>query len=72
MNNKNKEQVLIKGLRETLKDIMLNEIEKLPEYLDGLETKDKVNAICKLMPFVFPRVQAVHLQGGEPKHSENF
>lgn len=51
---------------------MLNEIEKLPELLEAMEPRDRVNTMCKLMPFVYPKVQAVHLQGGEPKHSENF
>ena len=37
---KTKEQVLTRGLRETLKVIMQNEIEKLPETLEALEPKN--------------------------------
>ncbi len=66
MKTKEKEQVVTKDLRETLKGIMQNEIEKLPEYLDGLEPKEKLNVICKLMPYVFPKVQTVSSSQGEP------
>jgi len=61
-----KEQVLTMGLRETLKAIMQNEIEKLPETLEALEPKERINVVCKLMPYVFPKVEAVHPKEGEP------
>lgn len=63
---KTKEQVLTMDLRETLKSIMQNEIEKLPAYLETLEPKEKLNIICKLMPFVFPKVETIHSKEGEP------
>jgi hypothetical protein len=63
---KTKEQVLTRGLRESLKNIMQNEIEKLPETLEALEPKERINVVCKLMPFVFPKVQTVHSKEGEP------
>jgi hypothetical protein len=63
---KTKEQVLTIGLRETLKAIMQKEIERLPETLESLEPKERLNVLCKLMPFVFPRVEAVHPTEGEP------
>jgi len=63
---KTKEQVLTRGLRDTLKAIMQNEIEKLPETLAELEAKERINIVCKLMPYVFPKVQQVHPKEGEP------
>ena len=63
---KTKEQVLTNSLRETLKAIMQNEIEKLPETLEALEPKERINVLCKLMPYVFPKVEAVHPKEGEP------
>ena len=66
MNAKNKEQVLTMTVRETLKDIMQKEIEKLPAHLETLEPKERLNIICKLMPFVFPKVDNVHPTAGEP------
>lgn len=64
---KTKEQVLTMGLRDTLKAIMQNEIEKLPETLEALEPKERINVVCKLMPYVFPKVEAVRLKEGEPE-----
>jgi hypothetical protein len=65
MKSTAKEQVYTNGLRETLKAIMQKEIEKLPETLETLEPKERLNIICKLMPFVFPKVEAIHPTEGE-------
>ena len=53
-------------LRRLLKATIRQEIERLPEYLQSLETKDRLNVICKMMPFVLPKVEAVHFSEGEP------
>ena len=72
MNTKTKEQVLTNNLRETLKTIMQKEIEKLPETLKTLDTKERLNVVCKLMPYVFPKVETVHPTEGEPLQFENW
>ena len=61
-----KEKVLTNGLRDTLKIIMQREIEQLPKTLEELEPKERLNIICKLMPFVFPKIQTIHQGEGEP------
>lgn len=66
MNTKNKEQVLTMTVRETLKAIMQKEIERLPEQLEALEPKERLNILCKLMPFVFPKVETIQASEGEP------
>ena len=62
---KTKEQILTSNLRDTLKNIMQNEIEQLPKTLESLEPKERVNLVCKLMPYVFPKVESVSLDKGE-------
>lgn len=69
---KTKEQVLTMGLREALKTIMQKEIEKLPETLEALDPKERLNVVCKLMPYVFPKVETVHPKEGEPLQFENW
>jgi len=69
---KTKEQILTMGLRETLKIIMKNEIEKLPETLEALDPKERLNVVCKLMPYVFPKVETVHSKEGEPLQFESW
>lgn len=66
MKAETKEQVLTMGLREALKNIMQKEIEKLPETLEALEPKERLNIVCRLMPFVFPKVETVSPTQGEP------
>lgn len=53
-------------LRQMLKDIFQREMARLPEYLENLDTKDRINFLCKMMPFVLPRVEAVSHGQGEP------
>ncbi len=60
------EQILTSNLRERLKSIMLKEIERLPETLEGLDPKERLNVICKLMPFIFPKIESVSMSAGEP------
>ena len=52
-------------LRQKLKGIFRQEIERLPEYLQSLEPKDRVNVLCKMLPFVLPKVESVHFEEGE-------
>lgn len=67
-----KKEVLTMGLRETLKGIMQTEIENLPETLEALEPKERLNVVCKLMPYVFPKVNTVSSQAGEPLQLDNW
>jgi hypothetical protein len=63
----NKEDNLkTKELREKLKAVMIKEIEDMPEALKKLEPKERLNIICKLMPFVYPKVQSIEANEGNP------
>jgi len=66
MSTKTKKQVLTLNLRETLKTIMQKEIEMLPETLQEMEPRERLNIVCKLMPYVFPKVDTVNHSSGEP------
>ena len=72
MNTKTKEQVLTNNLRETLKTIMQKELEKLPETLEALDPKERLNVVLRLMPYVFPKVETVHAKEGEPLQFGNW
>lgn len=63
---KTKEKILTNALRNDLKAVMQKEIKNLPILLEGLEAKERLNVICKLMPFVFPKVETIHPTEGEP------
>ena len=57
---------LTRELRSVLKDVLYEEIERLPDRLDELDTKDRLELLVKLMPFVFPKVQSVSQSLDEP------
>lgn len=57
---------LTKELRTVLKDVLYEEIDRLPERLDELEAKDRLELLIKLMPYVFPKVQSVSQSLDEP------
>ena len=61
-----KEQILTNELRNNLKEVIQRELKQLNEQLEALEPKERLNVVCKLMPYVFPKVNTVHLKEGEP------
>lgn len=69
---KTKEKVLTTGLRETLKDLMQKELEQLPETLKELDPVQRLNILCKLMPYVLPKTESVKHTLGEPKKNNWF
>ena len=58
------------NIRDTLKELMQKELEQLPEKLKTLDTVQRLNVVCKLIPYVLPKVESVYHKLGEPK-SEN-
>jgi len=52
-------------LRRMLKDIFRAEMKRLPEYLQSLEPKERLNVLCKMLPFALPKVESVHFEEGE-------
>lgn len=54
------------AVRERLKWILAEEIERLPETLQQMEPKDRLNAVLKLIPYFLPKPETVHYLEGEP------
>jgi hypothetical protein len=55
----------IKNIRETLKDLIQTELTTLPENLKSLELKDRLNILCKLVPYILPKIDSIHAEQGE-------
>jgi hypothetical protein len=63
---------LIGNIRDTLKEMMQKEIESLPDTLKELEPVQRLNILCKLIPYVLPKVESViHTQGEPENETEN-
>jgi len=62
-------QPMTKNIREILKGLMQKELETLPETLKELEPLQRLNILCKLMPFVLPKVESVHHTTNEPSET---
>jgi hypothetical protein len=58
---------LIKDIRDTLKELLQNELVELPETLKTLEPVQRLNILCKLMPYVLPKTESVNYTFGEPE-----
>jgi hypothetical protein len=54
------------NIRDTLKEMMQKELEQLPETLKDLEPVQRLNILCKLIPYVLPKVESVTHKLGEP------
>jgi hypothetical protein len=55
------------NIRETLKELMQKELEQLSNTLKELEPVQRLNILCKLIPFVLPKVESVTHTQGEPE-----
>ncbi len=58
---------IVGDMRARLKEVFSEEIGRLPEVLATLENKDRLNFLCKIMPFVLPKVEAISATKGEPR-----
>jgi len=65
---KQKNIPLMGNIRGVLKELVQNEIKELPTLFEGLEPKQRINVLCKLIPYVLPKVETIHAQTGEPDH----
>ena len=57
---------LTKELRAILKDVLFNEIDQLPNHLQSLQIKDRLDLVVKLLPYAIPRIEAASYKIGEP------
>lgn len=53
-------------LRQVLKDVLAKEYAGMPQLLDKLDPKDRIEAIIKLSKYVMPTVESVHFKEDEP------
>jgi len=61
---------LVGNIRDTLKELMQKELEQLPETLKELDHVQRVNILCKLIPYVLPKVESVTHKLGEPDENK--
>jgi len=57
---------LTKELRAKLKDIIYQELETLPDRLEKLDNKERLELLTKLLPYIIPKVENVFPGYGEP------
>lgn len=57
---------LVGSIRDTLKELIQKELEQLPDALKELDPIQRLNILCKLMPYVMPKTESVKHNFGEP------
>jgi hypothetical protein len=57
---------LTKELRTVLRDMIAAEMDALPQTLEGLTAKERLDVVIKLLPFCLPKVQAVRANYDAP------
>jgi hypothetical protein len=57
---------LTKELRTVLRDLIAAELDALPQTLEGLPPKERLDVVIKLMSFCLPKVQAVTSEYDSP------
>jgi hypothetical protein len=57
----------VKELRSALKNCIQAELERLPKTLEGMEPKQRLDLLIKLLPYAMPKNDNVSASFGEPK-----
>lgn len=57
---------LTKELKGTLKEIIDKELERVPELLEEMEPRERMEFILKLLPYVMPKVAPTAYHLDEP------
>jgi hypothetical protein len=58
-----------KEIREILNKIVSSELEGLSDRLDELNTKERLQVLIKMMPYVLPKVESDNLEPSEERPS---
>ena len=56
---------LTKQARESLTAIIEGELQQLPDRLKSLEAKDRLEILCKLLPYVLPKLRQTEMNVAE-------
>ena len=57
---------LTKELRSILKNILFQELEQIQAHLDSLNSKDRIELLIKLLPYILPKVTSISHTTNEP------
>jgi hypothetical protein len=57
---------ITKELRSVLKDVLYQELEQIQEHLETLNSKERVELLIKLMPYILPKVTSISHTTNEP------
>lgn len=59
-----------KQLRDVLRTTVYKELLKLPELIEGMETKERLEILVKIMPFALPKLETMSATVYEPIQTE--
>lgn len=57
---------ITKELRSVLKYVLYQELEQIQEHLETLNSKERVELLIKLMPYILPKVTSISHTTNEP------
>lgn len=63
---KGAENRLTREIRDMLKAVIEDELERLPTSLQSLPDPERLQVLLKLLPYVLPKVENVPMNAGEP------
>ena len=58
--------IITKELRIVLKNFLFEELKNMPDHLEKLDTKERLELIIKLLPYALPKVTNVSHTTNEP------
>jgi hypothetical protein len=52
--------------RSVIQNLVSDEVQKIPELLDKLKPKDRIELIIKMLPFILPKQSKIELETDSP------
>ena len=54
-----------KEIRNVLKNLINNELENIETVLDAMDSKERLQVVIKLIPYILPKIENVNPNYGE-------
>lgn len=60
-------------IKQIIHEALSSHLDSISDYINALETpKDKIDAICKLMPYIAPKLREIEVTGITQKQIDSI
>lgn len=68
LSDKPKEAIKVESMQRHLKNVIKRQLEDIEQYLGELKTKDRLDYIFRILPYIMPKTKNIHVE----KYENNY